>query len=105
MSGTGIRAFGKLILRGVEIVVIRSRLRELKALFPHMDTAEMDWDRVYGDILELTRCVEFLTCEYAHVGSFHCQTFSIQCPNQEKCPPTDIPSGVDPKYNIPPQVT
>ena len=56
LSGKGILAFGRLILRGVEWVIIPQKLRVARSLFPHTDHATFEGiEQVYDDLLELTR--------------------------------------------------
>jgi hypothetical protein len=59
LTGKGILAFGKMVMRALDGVTIRRRLPELKLLFPHTDSDVWidDFDKLYADVLELSRYV------------------------------------------------
>lgn len=60
ISGKVIYAFGEATLRGFENLIIRRRLKIINAVFPHKDTyTNKNIDRIYGDLLELSRCVPY----------------------------------------------
>jgi hypothetical protein len=62
ISGKGVLAFGKMVLRSLDGVTIRRRLPELKICFPHTDSDVWidDFDKLYADVLELSRYVPAL---------------------------------------------
>lgn len=61
LSGRGIRAVGKLQLRGMEWIVLQAKFANFRRLFPHKDeTTAVGLEEAYDDILELTRFVLYL---------------------------------------------
>lgn len=66
LSGKALEAFGEVMLRGVENLVIRRQLASLRSIFPHTNDAVIhNIDHIYDNVLELSRFViEFSVCLY-----------------------------------------
>lgn len=61
VSGRMIYAIGAAALRGVELLAIRRKLKEVHEFFPHQnDTTLDDFETIYDDVLELSRCVSLI---------------------------------------------
>jgi hypothetical protein len=65
IAGKGLLAFGKSALRGVEYFVIHRRLAKIRLRFPHTDddAADEHLDKMYNEILELSRYGLVLHCK------------------------------------------